>query len=189
MQRNIVADRYAEALLSIEYSNITALESDLKLISKIISENHMIKEFFTSPKIVSEDKKKVIQKVFENSLNEGSLRFLMFLIDKKRESELENIYEQFLYLADQQLNRIRVSLDIPKDFSSNIHSQITEKVAGLIRKNQKDFNLGSVNKDSKFEFITKVDERMLGGIRVRVGDQYLDASVSSYLENWKKKAL
>ena len=130
MQDNVVANRYAEALLNIEagkQANVTVLEADLKLVSKIISGDPGIKEFFISPKITANSKKEVMTKVFKDHLSNEFLKFMLLLIDKKRASELESIYTQFLGLADRELNRIRVGLSIPRDFAPNIRSQIAEK--------------------------------------------------------------
>ena len=189
MQGNIIADRYAEALLNLEDVAISQLEADLAFISDILTRFPEIKEFFISPRIKPADKKKVIQKIFGDKFNQISLNLLMLLIDNKRGSELEDVYDQFVIRADRKLNRFRVNLNLPKQFSPETYSKIIQQTIQLIQKNHKNFYLNKVDENSQFQFITRIDEQMLGGIRIRIGDQYLDASLKHYLENWKVKIL
>ena len=104
-------------------------------------------------------------------------------------SDLEDVYDQFIVRVDRKLNRFRAELYLPKQFSPEAYSQIVQEATQLIRKNHKNFYLEKVDENSQFKFITKINEQMLGGIRIRISDQYLDASLNHYLEDWKEKTI
>ena len=145
-----------------------------------------------------ENKKQVIEKCIKGKVSEKIFNFVMLLIDKRRESELQNIYDSFLNENDMPLNRIRVNLTLPKDFSKNagtpvagekLDEEIKKSITSFIVKNQKVFSSAKLNDKSEVHFQVTVDPDILGGFRVRIGDQYLDVSALNYLQKWRKQVL
>ena len=189
MQDNTAARRYAEALSRLEDVDPEELERELASVSEIFQNESDIFEFFISPMISSENKKKVIRKCFETYVSDIVLNLLLFLIDKKRESEFMRIQEKLISQNDQNLGRVRVELVTARDILNPMETHVKKELITFIHKHYKKFGIGNIKKESEVLFHVRSDISVIGGVKIRVGDQYLDASVAHYLGRWKKNIL
>ena len=195
MGNSIVANRYAKALSDLEGIDLKKAEEDLVFLSDAFSENMRMREFFISPLVEVEEKKKVIQKCLQGKVSDDVFKFIMLLIEKRRESELTNICHKFLDENDAAFNRVRAkvisskNLSGDQDLNEEVDQKIRQALTDFIHQYQESFVSERLNEKTDIKFDIKVDESMLGGIKIRIGDQYLDASISSYLQKWKKQVL
>ncbi len=187
MQSDIIASRYANALFSIEDINSTEIEEELSFFTEVLRCNKDIFDFFISPMISPENKKKVIQKCFREKISEVTVNLLLVLSEKRREIDFFRIQQIFSRLHDKKTGKIRANITVAKKNPDNIRDEITKELASLIKTSTKNFEFENISNETVILFDTKVDEAILGGVTIRIGDQYLDASVSRYLENWKKR--
>ena len=107
---NVIADRYAQALFEVgeETQTTSELYQELSELVKILNENNDFYSFLKSPLISCEDKKTVMQNIFENQLSDSMNNFLKIVIDKDRMSVIEKIKESYKSLLNDKNNVLEV---------------------------------------------------------------------------------
>lgn len=170
------AVRYAKAFqqLTKERNLLDTAIVDVKLIHNTIAENKELALMLQSPIIKADKKSTVLTLIFDKKINELSLTFLQQIVAHKREAILAVICEEFIsiYNGIKNIAVVKVTSAVA----------LTESMrADLIAKIKKDYSLSAV------ELSEKVDESLIGGMILRIGDKQLDASVRGQLNNIKQE--
>jgi F-type H+-transporting ATPase subunit delta len=174
-----VAARYAKSLLelAIENKKLEKVKADMDMFNSLCLESRPFYNFIKNPIINSYKKLGIFQKLFEKRIDDLSYKFIGIITSKGREDILPEIVQQFL-----QEYRIYKNIEIVN---------ITTPV-GLDEGLKQDFIALSkklVGESKKVELQEKVDEDLLGGFILRIGDKQIDDSVSSKLRDLKKKLI
>ena len=123
--------------------------------------------FFCSPSVSNEEKKSVIRQVFAKQIEPELLDFLMTLIDKKGES-----------LLKEAVRHYRVLLDESQGVATGILYSVTplseERVKAFEEKLEK--HIGK-----KVRLLNRIDTSLVGGIRIFIEGQLIDASIRKRL--------
>ena len=187
MQSDVVAGRYASALFAIEGIDPTKIKDELVFITEVLDSNEDIFEFFISPMITPNNKKKIIQKCFSGKISAITMNLLLVLCEKKREGEFVRIQQFFCHLHDKKIDKVRANITVATEFPASINDEIKQELASLIKKEATSFGFEKISSETTILCDTKINETILGGVTIGIGDQYLDASVFRYLNNWKKQ--
>ncbi|MFM1651203.1 F0F1 ATP synthase subunit delta [Brevibacillus sp. B_LB10_24] len=167
-----VAKRYARALFEVakERGLIDQVETELKSIVDAVRQNEDITKILMHPHISVGAKKELISQLFEAHVAEVTSNFLAVLIDNGRESDLENIANAYVKLANEERGIADALLTSAKPLSSEEQAEIAERFGKLLNK--------------RLRFETVVDPAILGGIVIKIGDRLYDGSVKSKLEHF-----
>ena len=172
---NVIADRYAQALFEVgeETQTTSELYQELKQLVDILNENKDLYNFLKSPLIGREDKKNVMKNIFENQLSKNMNNFLKIVIDKDRISTIGNIQESYKNLLNDK---------------NNILEGTVITAVGLNEKEIKDLEKNLSTKYNKNVTLTNVvDETILGGVLVKLGNEEIDGTVKTRLSKMKKQ--
>jgi len=131
--------------------------------------------FLDAPSIAPAEKKDVVRRALEPSAPDLFIRFLMVVLDRRRQSALPGIAADYRLMLDRQAGRVRPTVTLPSEPDEALKATI---IAALERR----FEQKMIP-----EF--RVDERILGGMVVRAGDLLLDASVRRRLKDLKRELL
>ncbi len=185
MNTDSVAYQYAEALAEIGEKDLLKMEAGLISVRDVLSAEPGLMSYFESPRVPADLKKSQLKKAFGGKVDENIANFLNVLVEKRREPFLLDICDAFIELVDIKFNRVRPIVYVSREFESSDLKKINELVEKVILNNKSGFGLNE--KADKFEFIitNEVRPEILGGIALRVGDSYWDASVSRYLKDWR----
>ena len=168
-----ITKRYAKSLieLSIERDQLMECYNDLVLVNKVCSENNDFILMLKSPIIGTDKKLAIIKSIFTNQLSKLTLSFIEIITKKKRESLLSSIAKSFieLYKTHNKIISASVITSVPLDES------LREKIILLV---QKDTNF-------EVELDEKINQEIIGGSIVNIGDYQLDNSVKTQLKNLK----
>ena len=172
---NVIADRYAQALFEVgeETQTTSELYQELSELVKILNENNDFYSFLKSPLISCEDKKTVMQNVFKNQLSDSMNNFLKIVIDKDRMSAIENIKESYKSLLNDKNNVLEGTAITAVALSEE---EIKDLEKNLSKKYNKNVTLTNV-----------VDDAILGGVLVKLGNEEIDGTVRTRLSNIKKQ--
>ena len=169
------AIRYAKAILNLakDSKEETVVNDDMLFISATISENDEFEVMLRSPIVKSTDKIKVLNALFDGKVNNITLGLFHLLQDNKRIAMLHSIAKQYaiIYNFDKHMQVAKVTTAVP--LTKEIEVKILEKIVALTGKKA---NLENV-----------INESILGGFILRVGDIQYDASISNYLNELKKE--
>jgi F-type H+-transporting ATPase subunit delta len=174
MNQSKISVRYAKAIfiLAKEKNILLAVYTDFKLIRENIIKFVEFKNVITSPIIKPSEKKTLLTKVFEASINEITMNFLRMLVDNNRESYILDIARNFetMYRVEFKIKEVVLTTTVELD------QTIKDNITKIVEETYK----------SKVEIKEKIDEDMIGGIIVRIGHEQLDLSVATQLQEIKK---
>ena len=172
---NVITDRYAQALFEVgeETQTTNELYQELSELVVILNENKDLYNFLKSPLIGREDKKNVMKNIFENQLSDNMNNFLKIVIDKDRMSAIENIKESYKSLLNDKNNVLEGTAITAVALSEE---EIKDLEKNLSKKYNKNVTLTNV-----------VDEAILGGVLVKLGNEEIDGTVRTRLSNIKKQ--
>lgn len=168
------AIRYAKAVLSLATDKNVAepVNTDMKGIAKAIADNSELHAVLQSPVVRSSDKKNVLLSVFKNA-NALTSDLINTLIENKRIALLGDVATKYnhLYEAMKETQVARVTTATP--LTKELETKVLAKVKELTGKTT--------------ELENKVDESILGGFILRVGDLQYDASIANKLNKLKRE--
>lgn len=169
-----VAKRYAQGLLDFtnESSQTATVFSEMKDVVKIMKESADLNKFFMTPYIDSKKKVEVANEIFKG-LSVSSKNLITLVIKHGRESQLKNIAQEFINKVEDISGVQRVTVTTATQLSK-------ENLDEILR------NSNLVNTNANFDLRLNIKPEILGGYILRVGDQQIDASVKSKLNQVKK---
>lgn len=174
MKDSLAARRYAKSLigLSQEKNILEKVYSDMVLINGTIAANHDLHLLLNSPVVNTDKKQLILSELFGKKVSELTNVFLQLISSKKRESLVLQITSSFI-------NQY-------KELKNIVVAEVTSAVT--LDKKQLDsiINLLSNDKNNSYEVVEKIDPEIIGGFKLRVGDQQIDASISKELRELKK---
>lgn len=170
---NVIASRYAEALFQVgEETNTTdALYKELVDILDVLKSNKDFYNILKSPLIGKEEKKNLVISIFNNQVSDNLINFLKIIIDKDRMNALEVMQSSYKDLLNDKNNII-------EGFAITAVPMSKEEIEQLENKLSKKYN-----KNITLE--NKIDESILGGVLVRLGNEEIDGTVKSRLAKMK----
>ncbi len=166
----LVEKRYAQALLDLSLNETDSVRQEFDQLVGIYNSDFEFRNFLIDPRIKMDKKLALVKEVFTGRLSKNMLNFVMLLITKKRIEELSNIYEQFVYLADRRANVLDVKVVTTAPLDEAQLNSLKQKFGNK-------YNASSVK-------ITEiVDQSIIGGIKVIIGDKVYDGSIKGRIES------
>ena len=174
MSGSRAAIRYAKAVLSIAQDQKAAdvVNGDMKAIAKAISGSNELSQMLQSPVVRSSDKKEVLSSVFSNT-NVNTNNLIDTLISNKRLALLNDVAASYVQLYDQLRGSQVATVTTAVPLTNDLKTKVLAKVKEL------------TGKDAEVENI--IDESILGGFILRVGDIQYNASVANKLDKLKRE--
>ena len=168
-----VARVYAEALFDVakEKGKLDTVGEQLDRFAGALDGDREMQVFFFSPHFASAEKIEGLKKAVSGADDE-LLNFLELLIEKNRMTEIFRIRRQFEQLWKQENKRIDVTVTSAVELDPAVVEKIGEEIERQTGR--------------KAELASRVDDEILGGIVLQVGNMVLDASIRSRLEKLKK---
>lgn len=129
---------------------------------------------FLSSRVVSVDRRsKSLAKVLGGRVNELTLRFLQVVNRKGRLNHLPAITAAFDHLVQERFGRVEVDVYTAETMDAGTQSRVRERLATALKK--------------EVVMHPYIEEGMIGGMKIRVGDQFIDASVATQLRRMRDK--
>ncbi|MDD6795555.1 MAG: F0F1 ATP synthase subunit delta [Clostridiaceae bacterium] len=165
--------RYALALYEVaeEKGKVDEYLKDLRAICKLIDENNDFKEVIKHPQISTKKKKETFISIFKGNIDDDLLSFLLILIEKDRISFLKEKLKEMekIHLERENTLVALVKTAVP---------MLPEEQETLKKKLEDKY-------DKNIIMTTEVDKKILGGVFVRVGNDVIDGTVKSRLDDLK----
>lgn len=174
MNQNRAAIRYAKGTLdyAVEKKAADAVEKDMRDIAATISENGELQGVLESPIVKSELKKSALLEIFKDA-NEISKGLIQTLVDNKRIAMLQEVAYKYIILHEkmkgEEVAYVTTAVPLTADLEKKILAEV-KKATG-----------------NKVTIENKVDEAIIGGFVLRVGDTQYDASIANKLNGLKRE--
>lgn len=168
------AVRYAKALLelAIEQNKLEAISNDMNAIVAANDETRDFQLFLSSPLIQADKKVSIFNQIFDY-FDELSLSFVALITKNGRENILVEIASSFQEQLKAHKGIVPVTLVSSKKLDEATVAAILAKVKPSVK--------------GEIELTEKIDEEILGGFVVKIGNTQVDASVANQLKNLKQR--
>ncbi|MBI4855264.1 MAG: F0F1 ATP synthase subunit delta [Firmicutes bacterium] len=170
---SLVAKRYAQALFdtAVDKEIVDAMFDEFSSVIDLFKSETGLMDLMLTPSINTSEKKGILDRVLRKSLNQYLNNFLNILLDKNRFEFLIEIHDDFRQLVFPYKNMVEATVltVVPLDEAQRV--ALEEKLALRFNK--------------KVILDNKLDESILGGAVVYVGDQIIDGSIKNQLNQMK----
>ena len=169
-----IAEVYARALFDAAQENdvLDRVHDELGEFAQALDEDRNLQVFLFSPYFSSEEKKDGVSRIVSDA-DERIVNFLELLAERHRMPALFRIRRSFdaLWAEENQLLAVSVTS------ATELDPSVVESIGKEIEKQT----------GRTVELSSTVDPEVLGGLRVRVGNMVLDATVRQRLEQLRKQ--
>jgi F-type H+-transporting ATPase subunit delta len=169
-----IARVYADALFEVaeETGKLDDIHEQLDQVVEALDEHHDLRVFFFSPYFTSAEKHEGISKAFVGAEPE-LVNFLELLAEKHRMPAIYSVRQIFDGLWADARKRLEVTVTSAVELDSELIERIGEEIK---RRTGREIDLQAV-----------VDDGVLGGLVLRVGNMVFDASVRNKLERVRRE--
>lgn len=168
MRSEVIARNYADTLLTLAQRNGGSATAQEFLVAAeelaaLLQAEPRIRAFLSTPSISSDAKKNALRGALAGRVPELFLRFVLIVVDKRRDALLREIALAYRERVDEMMGRLRVDVDISHAPDAALQEEIRQALQARFGR----------------EVIPTftVDPELLGGMVLKVGDQILDGSV------------
>ena len=169
------ANRYALALyeLAKENSELDTVEKNVKELLAIYNTSIDLKNFIKNPTQSQSSQLEVLNKMsVEMSLSKIIKNFLSILVTKRRIFFLNTIFLNFLSLVSKKRGELKASLISSKNLTNeelkNLNTELSQAIGTTVA------------------FNYKVDENLIGGLKMQIGSLMVDTSIKNKLKKYEQ---
>ncbi len=175
MSEQSVAFRYAKSLIGLaqEKGVLDTVHSDMTFFGQVCEQNRDFVLALQSPVVKHHKKLEILKAIFGSRVSSTSFTIFDIITKKNREAILPAVAEEF----QRQYAEIK---GIQKAF-------ITTVIALTDAQRQSFIKVIADSTGKTVELVEKIDEKLIGGYVLRVGDRQIDSSIKSKLNNLKLK--
>lgn len=177
MREPTIARNYAETLLELANrdGDLRGWGDMIDQIAGAMQSDRRLRVFLESPRVSAQKKNEIIQTAFGPQLPKLFVRFLVALVNNRRQMLIPTIAAEYHDLVDRVEGRVHASVTVAYKAGDSDR----ELIAGRLSK--------VLGKEVVPHF--QVNPAILGGVVVRVGDTVLDGSVRRRLATLRNKML
>ncbi len=174
----LISKTYGNALfeLAVEEQKIDVFAEEIKEIMQILKAHTQLQQLMKHPKIVKEEKISILESIFKGNIQDELTGFLVLIIMKDRYSEIEQILNYFLEQV-KALKKIGVcnvvtAIELQQEQKSKVEQKLLDTTDFL-----------------SMEMNYQVDQSIIGGMVIRIGDRVVDSSIATKIGEMQKELL
>ena len=173
MSESIVAYRYAKALIDLasEQNVLKEVNEDMALFEQVCKENDQFTAVMASPIVRHDKKKNILKSLFEAKVHKVSFSIFNILTAKNREKLILPITKEFQKLYDLQFSVQQIKVSSAEKLNDAQRNELIGIVAAKTKK--------------QIVLEEKIDESLIGGYVLTIGDTQIDTSIKKKLNNLK----
>ena len=181
MNTGKISARYAKALFQVAKSHGTedSVYNEMQLVAQNFAAVPALRKAMLNPQIDNADRKKLIMSAAGNDKSPVSVQFSKFVdlvIERKREAHFQTISLLYQDLYRKDKNIVIGNLTT----ATEVDETLVKKMKDVVVK------LSNIPDNGKVEFETNIDPSIIGGFKLQVGSNLLDASVSTQIQEIRK---
>jgi len=174
---NVVASRYAKPLVEMaeERKVLDAVYEDMQLFRQVCEQNRNFINILHNPVVRGFKKLAILKALFQEHFNALTMALFELMAKKDREALLYQTSIEFAKLYEEHKNIQNIEVVSAIKLSEEQLNGIKQKIATQTGKSIK--------------LKTSVDESLIGGLLVKIGDNQIDNSIKQNLQRIKHKLL
>ncbi len=143
------------------------LETELQEVANMLNSLPDLKEALVSNKVLPEKKLQVFSRAFRGKLSDLTFGFLILLIENGLIESLPLVVKEYAQIRHEKENRLTAEVVTSRPLDDDLKTKISTVLSEATGK--------------EVALKCRVDEEILGGIIIRVGDQLIDGSLKTRL--------
>ncbi len=177
MREPTIARNYAEALLELarKANDLRGWGDMMDAVANAVESDRRLRVFLESPRVSMKQKNEIVAKAYGTSMPKTFVLFLQTLVRNRRQMLIPEIAGAYRDLVDEVEGRVHASVTVAREPDANDQTVITQQLSRAF------------GKDVVPHFF--VNEAILGGVVVRVGDTVLDGSVRRRLATLRSRMM
>jgi F-type H+-transporting ATPase subunit delta len=175
-RRETAARRYAEAAFQIGRADGTldAWERDLAAVGELLAHAEL-RRMIEHPVVPYHAKEELLRRVARENVGADALSLVLLMVRRGRPRAIERMIAHFGELLRSERGIVLADVRTALALDAEQQQAVSERLAQLTGKT--------------VEMNEVVDESLIGGIAVRIGDRLYDASVRSRLERLRARLM
>lgn len=166
----LVSKTYGDALFAValEENRMDEFFEAVKVVAEILRTNDEFGKLMNHPKIMKEDKVKIVEDAFGSQVPKEIVGMMTILVTKGRAEEMLSVFDYFIDLVkeEKKIGIATVTTAVP----------LSEKQKAKVEQ-----KLLDTTKYETFEMNYSVDASLIGGMVIRIGDRVVDSSIKTKL--------
>lgn len=154
---------------------IVEVAQELEQTCELTRADRTFARFLASPIINRAKRGAALRRIFHGNVTDLMLRFLLVLNDRGRLGHLETIDDAFDQLVHEAFGRVEVDVFTPGPLEHGQVDALKQRIGTALGKEP--------------VLYTYTDRSLIGGLKLRIGDQLVDGSVSSRLRRLRQSLL
>jgi F-type H+-transporting ATPase subunit delta len=177
MRDPTIARNYAEALVSLaqKANDLAGWGTMVSDVADAIARDERLRLFLESPRVDVDTKNEVIAKAFQDRMPRLFVRFLQSVIRHRRHALIPQIAIEYHGLVDEIEGRVHAQVTVSREPDAKLEKVVTERLSRVLGKSVVPH--------------FQVDESILGGTVIRIGDTVMDGSVRRRLARLRQRML
>ncbi len=177
MKNEALVRIYTRSLFDLakESGKIEEVAVELGILNDLFKQVPQLAEYLESPSVSRAQKLDLLKKAYAEPWSDYFRNFLELVLRKGRQEILRYVCDTYRRYWDDFLNKLEVKVTSAIELSEGQKQAITRKLAQNTGKN--------------IELECLVDPSVIGGIRLQIGHQLLDATVTGKLAALKEVLL
>jgi F-type H+-transporting ATPase subunit delta len=171
-----LAARYAKSLIDLanERNQVETVYNDMLYLQALCKESRDFLALMRSPVVKADKKVAIVLAVTKGKISEITDAFNRLMITKGRESYLPEISAAFIeqYNKQKDIHTVKLTTAVP------VTEEVKKQIIGQVQKQTSKNNI---------DLKTIVDEEIIGGFVLEIGDQLVDASIAYDLNKIKSQ--
>ena len=174
----LISKTYGDALfeLAVEKDKVDVLLQEIEQLKAVLSENEDFGRLMNHPKIIKEEKIQVAKDVFTGRVSDELLGFLTIIISKDRYKDIDAILDYFIAEVKRYkgigIATVTTAVPLKEEQCKKIEQKLLD-----------------TTQYTKMEMHYNLDESLIGGMVVRIGDRVVDSSIKTKLSELQKELL
>lgn len=156
--------------VALEEARMDEFFEAAKGLLEVFRANEDFEKLMIHPKIIKEDKVKIIKEAFEGQIPDEMLGLMTLMVTKNREKDMQKVFDYFVELVreEKKIGKADVTTAIP--LSAEQKAQVEGRLL-------------ETTEYESFEMNYEVDKSLIGGMIVRIKDRVIDSSIQTKLNN------
>ena len=166
----LVSKTYGDALfaVAVEAGRMDEFFEAAVSLADILRTNEDFSKLMNHPKIMKEDKVKIVEETFGTRVPKEFVGLMTLMVEKGRAHEMLSVFDYFVSLVKEEKKIGRADVTTAINISDVQKDQIEKKLL-------------ETTKYETFEIYYHVDESLIGGMVIRIGDRVVDSSIKTKL--------
>ena len=137
-------------------------------LGEILRTNEDFSKLMNHPKIMKEDKVKIVEETFATRLPKEFVGLMTLMVEKGRANDMLAVFDYFVSLVKEEKKIGKANVTTAIRLSDEQKKRVEEKLL-------------ETTKYESFEMNYQVDESLIGGMVIRIGDRVVDSSIKTKL--------